>query len=176
MPLAPESNVVLIGLMGAGKTTIGAALAKRLGKTFLDSDHVLEEHTGVSVATIFEVEGEEHFRDRETAVLRELALQKNMVLSTGGGAVLRPENREVLRCIGNVIYLHAPPEVSYQRLKRSRDRPLLKTDNPLARLQMLYRDRDPLYRETAHYIVESDREHCTQVVSAVLARLFDEIT
>jgi shikimate kinase len=171
MYVSPNTNVVLIGLMGAGKTTIGAALAKRLGKEFVDSDHVLEEHCGVSVATIFEVEGEQHFRDRETATLRELSSKTNMVLSTGGGAVLRPENREILRETGVVVYLHAPPEVSYQRLRRSRDRPLLKTDDPLARLQTLYRDRDPLYRETAHCIVESDREHCSQVVHVVMEQL-----
>jgi shikimate kinase len=171
MSLAPEASIVLIGLMGAGKTTIGAALSKRLGKSFVDVDHELEARTGVSVATIFEVEGEAHFRDRETATLRELADRQNMVLSTGGGAVIRPENREILRRIGTVIYLHAPPEVSYQRLRRSRDRPLLKTDDPLARLQALYRDRDPFYRETAHFVIESDREHCAQVVQAVVERL-----
>lgn len=171
MSLPPEASIVLIGLMGAGKTTIGAALSKRLGKSFVDVDHELESRTGVSVATIFEVEGEAHFRDRETATLRELADRQNMVLSTGGGAVIRPENREILRSIGTVIYLHAPPEVSYQRLRRSRDRPLLKTADPLARLQTLYRDRDPMYRETAHFVIESDREHCAQVVQAVIDRL-----
>jgi shikimate kinase len=171
MSLAPEASIVLIGLMGAGKTTIGAALAKRLSKSFVDVDHELEARTGVSVATIFEVEGEAHFRDRETATMRELAERQNMVLSTGGGAVIRAENRTILRNIGTVIYLHAPPEVSYQRLRRSRDRPLLKTEDPLARLQALYRDRDPFYRETAHFVIESDREHCGQVVQAVVERL-----
>jgi shikimate kinase len=171
MSLVPEASIVLIGLMGAGKTTIGAALAKRLSKSFVDVDHELEARTGVSVATIFEVEGEAHFRDRETATLRELAVRQNIVLSTGGGAVIRPENRAILREIGTVIYLHAPPEVSYQRLRRSRDRPLLKTDDPLARLQTLYRERDPFYRETAHFVIESDREHCAQVVQAVVERL-----
>jgi shikimate kinase len=175
MSLAPEASIVLIGLMGAGKTTIGASLAKRLGKSFVDVDHELEARTGVSVATIFEVEGEAHFRDRETATLRELSTKSNMVLSTGGGAVLRPENRDILRAIGTVIYLHAPPEISYQRLRRSRDRPLLKTGDPLQRLQTLYGERDALYRETAHHIIESDREHCSQVVQAVVERLAHQL-
>lgn len=169
--LLVNASVVLIGLMGAGKTTIGAALAKRMGREFVDLDHALESKTGVSIATIFEVEGEAHFRDRETSTLRDLAHLRNVVLSTGGGAVLREENRVLLRAMGQVIYLHAPPEVSYQRLRRARDRPLLKTEDPLARLRELYRARDPLYRETAHFVVDADREHCAQVVQVVVDRL-----
>jgi shikimate kinase len=172
MPTPPTTaSVVLIGLMGAGKTTIGAALAKRLGREFVDLDHVLEAKTGVSIATIFEVEGEAQFRDRETITLRELAHHKNVVLSTGGGAVLRPENREILRSMGSVVYLHAPPEVSYQRLRRARDRPLLKTEDPLGRLRSLYEARHPLYLETAHHVVDADRENYTQVVQSVMDRL-----
>jgi shikimate kinase len=166
-----SGSIVLIGLMGAGKTTIGTALAKQIGKTFVDSDHVLEERTGVSVATIFEVEGEAQFRDREAAVLREFVQSQNIVLSTGGGAVLREENRSVLRSIGTVVYLHAPPEVSYQRIRRSRDRPLLKTTDPLARLKALYEERHPLYNETAHIVIDANRNDYSQVVYATLERL-----
>jgi shikimate kinase len=171
MSLPPNSNIVLIGLMGAGKTTAGAALAKRLGKTFIDLDHALEAHTGVSINTIFELEGETHFRDRETATLREFSGRTNMVLSTGGGAVLRAENRQILRAMGIVVYLHVLPEVSYHRIRRSRDRPLLKTADPLQRLRTLYEERNALYREIAHHVVESDREQCAHVVQAVLLSL-----
>jgi shikimate kinase len=168
---ALAGSIVLIGLMGAGKTTIGSALAKQIGKTFVDSDHLLEERTGVSVTTIFEVEGEAQFRDRESAILQEMTHAQNIVLSTGGGAVLREENRRVLRSIGTVIYLHAPPEVSFQRISRSRDRPLLKTSNPLARLKALYEHRHPLYTETAHLIIDANRSDFSQVVQTAINRL-----
>jgi shikimate kinase len=170
-PPMVSGSIVLIGLMGAGKTTIGTALAKHLDKEFVDSDHVLEARTGVSVATIFEVEGEVQFRDRETAALREFVSAQNIVLSTGGGAVLREENRSILRSIGTVVYLHAPPEVSYQRLRRSRDRPLLRTNDPLARLKALYEERHPIYSETAHLVIDSNRNDYSQVMHAVLDKL-----
>jgi shikimate kinase len=167
----PSGSVVLIGLMGVGKTTIGTALARQTHKTFIDSDHLLEARTGVSVATIFEVEGEAQFRDRESAILQEIAQSQNIVLSTGGGAVLREENRHILRTIGTVVYLHAPPEVSYQRIRRSRDRPLLNTSDPLARLRELYEARHPLYLETAHIVIDSNRDDYTQVMHATLEKL-----
>jgi shikimate kinase len=170
-PLLPTESVVFIGLMGVGKTTIGTALARHTHKTFIDSDQLLESRTGFSVATIFEVEGEAQFRDRESAILHELVQSQNIVLSTGGGAVLREENRRVLRTIGTVVYLHAPPEVSYQRIRRSRDRPLLNAGDPLAKLRSLYEERHALYLETAHIVIDSNRDDHSQVMHAVLEKL-----
>jgi shikimate kinase len=168
---ATHGSVVLIGLMGVGKTTIGTSLARYAHKTFIDSDQLLESRTGVSVATIFEVEGEAQFRDRESAILHELVQSENIVLSTGGGAVLREENRRILRTIGTVVYLHAPPEVSYQRIRRSRDRPLLNLSDPLAKLRSLYEERHSLYLETAHIVIDSNRDDHSQVMHAVLEKL-----
>ena len=147
-------NIFLIGLMGAGKTTQGRRLASLLHYPFADSDHVISERTGVSVATIFEVEGEQGFRDRETAIIDELSQCRPMLLATGGGAVLREENRRHLRERGTVVYLHAPPQVLYQRLRHDKSRPLLQVADPLAKLTELYRQRDPIYRQTAHLVVD----------------------
>jgi len=160
MPAVPlhRGNLFLIGLMGAGKTTLGRVLARRLGKPFIDADHELEARLGVSIATIFEIEGEQSFRDREEALIEELCQRTNFVLATGGGAVMRPRNREYLKSSGTVVYLHAKPETLYQRVRHSRHRPMLRAANPLARLQDLYELRDPLYREAADHVIESDRD------------------
>ncbi len=144
--------------MGAGKTTLGRALAKRLDKRFVDADHELEARLGVSIPTIFEVEGETGFRDREEAIVAELAKLTGIVLSTGGGAVMRAGSRARLRESGTVLYLHARPEVLWQRLRGSRHRPMLQAADPRTRLVDLYTLRDPLYREVAHYVIESDRD------------------
>jgi shikimate kinase len=160
-PLAPvplhRGNLFLVGLPGAGKSTLGRQLARRLGKQFVDADAELERRLGVSIPTIFEIEGEEGFRDREESVLADLTCLANVVLSTGGGAVLRPNNRARLRENGTVVYLHAEPTTLYGRVRHSRNRPLLRTADPLARLAELYTVRDALYRETATFVVESDR-------------------
>jgi shikimate kinase len=148
-------NIYLVGLMGAGKTTIGRQLAKRLQRRFLDSDHEIEARTGVRIPVIFEIEGESGFRKRESQVLHELAAEPELVLATGGGAVLALENRQCLRDTGLVIYLHAPPEVLYERTRHDRNRPLLHVNDPLVRLQELYEARDPIYREVAHIVIES---------------------
>lgn len=162
--------IVLIGPMGAGKTTIGGLLAKRLNRTFIDSDHELEARTGVTVATIFEVEGEAAFREREAEILDELSLNNpNAVLSTGGGAVLREVTRERLRERGFVVYLHTLPHVSYDRLKRTKDRPILRGSDPLARLEALYTVRHPIYASVAHLTVEAFREKPSHVVDAIVA-------
>ncbi len=161
-------NIFLIGLMGSGKTTIGQLLAKRLSRPFFDSDHELEARTGVSVATIFEIEGEPAFRTREAQIIDELTHQQPIILGTGGGAILNAGTREVLHARGTVIYLHSTPETSYERVRRNRDRPLLMVTDPLARLRYLYEARHPLYRETAHFVVESYRDKPSAVVAEIV--------
>ena len=143
--------------MGAGKTTIGRSLAKRLGLEFVDSDRVIEERTGVSIPTVFEIEGEDGFRKREAQVIDELSQMKGLVVATGGGAVLRPENRTRLRESGFVAYLNVPPHTLWERTRHDKNRPLLKVANPLLRLKELYKERDPFYREVADLIVDGTR-------------------
>ena len=152
-----RGNLCLVGLPGAGKSTLGRQLARRLSKTFIDADAELERKLGVTIPTIFEIEGEASFRDREEATLAEIATLSNIVLATGGGVVIRPANRDRLRINGTVVYLHAVPETLRERTRRSRQRPLLNTTDPFARLVELYAVRDPLYREVAECVVESDR-------------------
>ena len=152
-----RGNLFLVGLPGAGKSTLGRQLARRLSKTFVDADAELERKLGVTIPTIFEIEGEASFRDREETALAEIAALSNIVLATGGGVVIRTANRERLRMNGTVVYLHALPETLRERTRRSRQRPLLNTTDPLARLAELYAARDPLYREVAESVVESDR-------------------
>ncbi len=151
-----NGNLILIGLMGAGKTTLGKHIAQTLGRTFYDSDQEICASSGVSIPTIFEMEGEQGFRNRESAMLKKLTAEKNIVLSTGGGAVLREENRLCLRESGTVVYLHTLPEVLLERTRYDSNRPLLQVDNPLAKLQELYDARDRIYRETAHIVIESE--------------------
>jgi shikimate kinase len=153
-----RGNLFLIGLPGSGKSTLGRQLARRLAKTFVDADTELERKLGVSIPTIFEIEGEDSFRDREEATLAELAERRDVVLATGGGVVLRPANRERLKANGTVVYLHALPETLRERTRRSRHRPLLNTADPSARLKELYAIRDALYRGIADRIIESDRD------------------
>ena len=163
-----KKNVFLIGLMGSGKTTIGQLLAKRLHLPFVDSDHELELRTGVSVATIFEIEGEPAFRQREAAIIDELSSRQPIVLGSGGGAILDPQTRGVLRERGVVVYLHSTAETSYERIRRNRDRPLLMVTDPLSRLRQLYEHRHPLYAQTAHFVVESYRDRPTAVVNEII--------
>ncbi len=149
-----NTNIYLVGLMGAGKTTVGRQLARRLGRHFYDSDHEIVARTGVPIPTIFEIEGEAGFRRRESQTLAELSQQKNIVMATGGGAVLAEENRACLRASGWVVYLSVPPVLLHQRTRHDRNRPLLQVDNPLAKLESLHAVRDPLYRAAAHFVVE----------------------
>ncbi len=157
--------------MGAGKSTVGRLLARRLSKRFVDTDHEIEKRNGVTIPVIFEIEGEDGFRRREQEVLADLAQEQGLVLSTGGGIVLRPENREALRNHGFVVYLNARPELLAERTKHDRSRPLLNVEDPLARLRQLHAVRDPLYREVAHAIVETGRGAPQQVVQAILSEM-----
>jgi shikimate kinase len=153
-----RGNLYLVGLPGAGKSTLGRSLARRLGIGFVDADVELETRLGVTIPTIFEIEGEAAFRNREEATLADLVQRTGIVLATGGGVVIRPANRERLKSNGTVVYLHADPVTLRERTRRSRHRPLLNAADPLARLAELYAQRDPLYREVADGVVESDRE------------------
>lgn len=157
--------------MGSGKTTIGQLLAKRLHLAFVDSDHELEQRTGVSVATIFEIEGEPAFRAREEALIDELSQRESIIMGTGGGAILSLQTRLVLQARGTVVYLHSTAETSYERIRRNRDRPLLMVADPLARLRELYEVRHPLYADTAHFVVESYRDRPSAVVTEIIGRL-----
>lgn len=167
MSAIPE-NIYLVGMMGAGKTTVGKMLAKKLGRTFIDSDHEIEKRCGVSIPTIFEMEGEEGFRKREAAVIDDLTMQRDLVLATGGGAVLLPENRVHLHERGCVVYLRATPHELWLRTRHDKGRPLLNNDNPKATLEKLFAVRDPLYRETAHHIVDTGKPSVSQLVNAMM--------
>jgi shikimate kinase len=153
-----QRNIFLVGLMGAGKTTIGRLLARHYGCVFRDSDHEIEARTGVKIPLIFEIEGEAGFRRREEGAIADLTALSGIVLATGGGAVLSMANRERLRQNGVVVYLHGTPEQLYERTRHDRNRPLLQTDDPLEKLRELYRVRDPLYREVADIIVDTGRQ------------------
>lgn len=141
-------------MMGAGKTTVGRHLARHFGRRFVDADHEIEARTGVRIPTIFEIEGEDGFRRRESQAIAELAKEEGLVLATGGGAVIDPANREVLRRSGLVVYLNAQPALLYERTRHDRNRPLLQVPDPLGKITELFVARDPLYREAAHLVVE----------------------
>jgi shikimate kinase len=162
--------LVLVGLPGSGKTTVGRQLARRLGLPFTDSDQVIEQRIGGSIRDYFEREGEAAFRDMEEAVIQELA-SGDGVLATGGGAVLRPINRQRLHDAGHVIYLRSSPEVLFRRLQHDSNRPLLQVEDPLGRLRSLYGERDPLYREIAHFVLETGRPSVPRLVNMIVAQL-----
>lgn len=169
--MTKPGNLFLVGLMGAGKTTIGKALAIRLHLPFRDSDHEIEQRTGAAIPLIFDLEGEAGFRARESAMLAELVTAGPLVLATGGGAVLDPANRALLKQHGRVIYLCAPVEQLLKRTANSRHRPLLRTPDPRARLEELLRARDPLYRETADIVIETGGRGVNSVVEEIITRL-----
>lgn len=164
-------NLFLVGMMGAGKTTLGRSLAQRLGRRFVDTDRVLVERCGVPVTTIFEIEGEEGFRRREAALLDEISAGGDCVIATGGGAVLLEENRRLMRERGTVVYLRAKVEHLWERTRHDTHRPLLATPDPKATLAELLRVRDPLYRDAAHVIVDTGSQSAATAVSRVLAAL-----
>lgn len=156
---------------GAGKTTVGRQLAKRMQRSFIDADHEIEARTGVRIPHIFDIEGEQGFRDRESRVIGELAARSDLVVATGGGAVLRPENRTLLRQGGTVIYLNAAPGLLYERTRLDPNRPLLQVADPRRKLEELYAERDPLYREVADIIVDSLGGSIGQLVRQVQKQL-----
>lgn len=149
------NNIYLVGMPGAGKTTIGRQLAKRMQRSFVDADHEIEARTGVRIPVIFDIEGEQGFRDRESRVIAELANESNLVVATGGGAVLRPENRAALKRGGTVIYLHAAPSLLFERTRLDPNRPLLQVADPMKKIEELFAQRDPLYRAIADIVVNS---------------------
>jgi len=166
-----KRNVYLVGLMGAGKTTIAKALAKRLAYQFVDSDHEIEARTGVSLPTIFEIEGEEGFRQREAQVINDLAAMGGRVVATGGGAVLRAENRASLADSGLVIYLNVPLQTLCERTRHDKNRPLLQVSDPLLKLKELHEQRDPLYRSIADLVVNGSRITAQSVLQLLLKEM-----
>ncbi len=182
--------IALIGLPGSGKSTVGRQLARRLGVSFIDSDAEIEKRLGCAIKAYFEREGEESFRDVEQEVIAGLARQCtnsaqsaqsansappdqpfNCVLSTGGGAVLRQANRDCLRTSGQVVYLRSSPDEVFKRLRHDRNRPLLQVADPLQRLRDLYAERDPLYQQTAHFVVDTGRPSVATLVNMIVMQL-----
>ncbi len=165
------NNIFLVGLMGSGKTTIGRSLAKKLNLRFVDADQEIESRTGASIPLIFEIEGEASFRQREADVIRDLTAQQGIVLATGGGAVLNENSRRLLRERGTVIYLRASVASIIQRTSHDKNRPLLQTADPKAKIEALSRERAPLYQEVAHIIIETGRPNVHSVVQNILSQL-----
>lgn len=163
--------VSLIGLPGSGKSTVGRQLARRLRLPFIDSDHEIEQRLGCSIREYFELEGEARFRDLEASVVDELTQAPQGVLSTGGGVVLRPENRQHLHERTTVVYLNAIPEDLFRRLRHDQNRPLLQVTDPLQRLRDLHAQRAPLYRETAHFSIDTGRPSVSTLVNMIMMQL-----
>jgi shikimate kinase len=172
-PIDVPGSIFLVGMMGAGKTSVGRVLAKRLQKSFYDSDQVIEDRTGVKIPVIFEIEGEAGFRVRESAVIDELTAQHETVLATGGGAVLIDANRDRLRSRGTVVYLRATVRDLLNRTRHDKNRPLLQAVDPRARLTELYEKRDPLYREVAHLTIDTGNQSLTSLVNRLCQLLLE---
>ena len=164
-------RIALVGLPGSGKSTIGRQLARRLGLVSIDTDHVIEQRLGCSIREYFEREGEEGFRDVEESVVDDLTQTHHGILSTGGGSVLRLANREHMHSRCQVVYLRSSPEEIFRRLRHDMQRPLLQVDDPLTRLRDLYAIRDPLYRETAHFVVETGRPSVANLLNIIVMQL-----
>ena len=176
--MSPNSNprdaslsLALVAMPGAGKTSVGRLLARRLGLPFVDADQEVQARVGMSIREYFELRGEEAFRDIEQAVIAQQADGAPKVLATGGGAVLRAANRDALHRHCAVVYLRSSPEELYRRLRHDRQRPLLQVDDPLGKLRELFRDRDPLYRSTAHFVIETGRPSVQAMAAMVLMQL-----
>lgn len=171
VPHPKNNNIFLVGLMGAGKTTIGRLLARKLNRRFVDADHEIEARTGATIPWIFEIEGEACFRRREADVIRDLSAQQGLVLATGGGAVLDPKSRALLAERGTVIYLRASIGSILQRTAHDKNRPLLQTADPRGKLEQLWTERDPLYREIADLVIDTGRPNVQSMVQTILDQL-----
>ncbi|HEY8069754.1 MAG TPA: shikimate kinase [Burkholderiales bacterium] len=169
--MKPEDSLILVGMMGAGKTTVGRLLARRLKREFHDSDEEIERRCGVRVPVIFDIEGEAGFRAREIQVIADLCALDSAVLATGGGAVLAEENRRRITARGTVVYLHARPPHLWLRVRHDRNRPLLATTEPQRKIEELYAQRDPLYREVADLVVDTGKQSVQTLVKDLLTRL-----
>lgn len=164
-------RLALIGLPGSGKTTVGRQLARRLQLSFVDTDQLLEQRIGCSIREFFEREGESRFRDLEEGLIEEVTRTREGVLSTGGGVVLRAANREHLHGRAHVVYLRSTPEEVFRRLRHDQNRPLLQVEDPLQKLRELFAERDPLYRETAHFVVETGRPSLVTLVNMIMMQI-----
>ena len=161
------TRLILIGMMGAGKTTVGRELARRLNLRFADCDHELIARTGVSVPIIFEIEGEAGFRRRESRLLADLLGESDIVVATGGGIVLDPANCALISERGIAIYLNVPPHVLWERTRRDRNRPLLQVEDPRGRIEELFRQRDPMYRALANIVVDGEHGSCASMANRI---------
>ncbi|WP_372830763.1 shikimate kinase AroK [Pontibacterium sp.] len=161
-------NIFLVGPMGAGKSTIGRLLSQELKLTYIDSDREIEDRAGADIPWIFDVEGEDGFRDREEAVIRELCERNDIVLATGGGAIQREANRTCLQASGYVVYLCTSVEQQLERTARDKNRPLLQTEDPEQVLRELLERRDPLYRDACDLLVRTDKRHPRSVVTEII--------
>lgn len=170
-----KTNIILIGPMGSGKSTIGTLLAKKLKREFIDSDHYIEEKTGVDIPRIFDVEGEQGFRQRETDALTELAQLNDIVLATGGGSVIKAENQHIIGESGYVVFLDTSIQQQMSRLKKDKKRPLLQTDNPRARLEELLTARKPIYQSLADYTVKTDYKYAKTILNEIIRNIPDHI-
>lgn len=175
MSIVKVRNIFLIGPMGAGKSTIGRTLAKELKLEFYDTDEVIEQRTGADISWIFDVEGEEGFRKREQKVVEELTQKSNIVLATGGGVIMTPENRNALAARGTVIYLKTSLQQQFERTKRDTKRPLLQTDDLEGRLETLRDEREPFYEELADISFETDKLTVKAVANNIIKYIYGEI-
>ncbi len=168
-------NIILVGPMGSGKSTIGSLIAKRLHRDFMDSDHYIEERTGVDIARIFDVEGEQGFRDRESKALIDLLSQSDRVIATGGGSVLRQENQRLLKQKGYIVFLDTTVNQQMQRLRRDKKRPLLQTENPRERLEALLAERRPIYLDLADLTIKTDKRVARRLAADIINQLPDNL-
>jgi len=166
-----KTNIILIGPMGSGKSTIGNLLSKKLRREFIDSDHYIEHKTGVDIPRIFDVEGEDGFRQRETDVLTELSELNDIVLATGGGSVVRPENQHLLNSTGFIVFLDTSIHQQMSRLKKDQKRPLLQTSDPRAKLEELLIIRKPIYQSLADYTVKTDHKYAKSILNEIIRNL-----
>ena len=166
-----SGNIILVGMMGAGKTTVGKLLAQQMGKTFVDSDEEIQQRTGVTIMHIFDIEGEAGFRQRESITIQELLELDNLILATGGGAILNAGNRDVMRSNGIVVYLKSAVTDLWQRTRHDRNRPLLQTDDPRARLKEIHAQRDPLYEQTADLVMPTGKQNVHSLVHELVHEL-----